>query len=318
MDSRRRPRHLQPVPTVRTLRASGPADLLALVPTLLGFHPEESLVLVTVGAADAPVHARIDLPTTQAQRTEVGSHLTAVALRSGVRRAAVVAYGRDPDRCTAAGTALADRLLDESIEVVCGVRADGHRWWLLGRPGPGEPYDLAAHPLTTRAVVEGAVVLASRTELARSLVGHDGEEAARIAVLAADAGRVDPSGDVDQRWVGARVRRFLRDGRRLDTVEVARLAGGVRRATARGAAFELITRDTADRHVDLWRDVVRRCPPALTADPAGLLAFAAWVAGDGALAWCAVERALAVDPAHGLSHAVAHALETAAPPSVWR
>ena len=50
---------------------------------------------------------------------------------------------------------------------------------------------------------------------------------------------------------------------------------------------------------------------------AGLLAFAAWLSGDGALAWCAVERCLAADPDHTLAHLVARALEQAVPPSEW-
>ena len=46
----------------RTLRAKNPEDLLAMVPQVLGFHPEESLVLLTLGEATDRFHARVDLP----------------------------------------------------------------------------------------------------------------------------------------------------------------------------------------------------------------------------------------------------------------
>ena len=50
---------------------------------------------------------------------------------------------------------------------------------------------------------------------------------------------------------------------------------------------------------------------------AALLAWAAWQSGDGALAWCALDRCDEVDPAYGLSALIAEALERAVPPSVW-
>jgi hypothetical protein len=70
--------------------------------------------------------------------------------------------------------------------------------------------------------------------------------------------------------------------------------------------------------VRVWRELVRRTPEELAAPVAGLLAFAAWLSGDGALAWCAVERALRADPDHTLARLVGRALEGAVPPSAWR
>jgi hypothetical protein len=77
-------------------------------------------------------------------------------------------------------------------------------------------------------------------------------------------------------------------------------------------------RENADVHVDLWRDVVRRSPEDLVAAPAALLGFAAWLAGDGALAWCAVDRAQQAEPGYGLAGLLAQALAGGVPPSAWR
>ena len=51
--------------------------------------------------------------------------------------------------------------------------------------------------------------------------------------------------------------------------------------------------------------------------PAALLAFAAWQAGHGALAWCAVDRCEEVDAAYSLARMVARILEDAVPPTAW-
>ena len=56
----------------------------------------------------------------------------------------------------------------------------------------------------------------------------------------------------------------------------------------------------------------------LRAAPAGLLAFAAWLTGNGALAWCAVDLAQESQPDHGLASLICQALSGAVPPSVWQ
>jgi hypothetical protein len=71
-------------------------------------------------------------------------------------------------------------------------------------------------------------------------------------------------------------------------------------------------------HVELWRDLVRRTPHDLMAAPAALLGFAAWLSGDGALAWCAVERCQEVEPDYRLAGLLTQALAGAVPPSTWR
>ena len=48
-----------------------------------------------------------------------------------------------------------------------------------------------------------------------------------------------------------------------------------------------------------------------------VLGFAAWLSGEGALAWCAVERCLEGDPGDALAHNVAALLQNAIPPSTW-
>lgn len=97
----------------------------------------------------------------------------------------------------------------------------------------------------------------------------------------------------------------------------ARLLLSVSDPSVRDAAWAGMSRATARRHVELWSDLVRRCPDDLVPHAAGVLAFAAWLAGDGALAWCAVDRGQAIDPDHSLLGLVADLLEGAVPPVAW-
>ena len=85
----------------------------------------------------------------------------------------------------------------------------------------------------------------------------------------------------------------------------------------RDVAWAEMTHANAGAHVDLWRDVVRRTPLELRAPAAALLGFAAWLSGDGALAWCAVERAQEAEPGYGLASLLTQVLAGALPPSSW-
>ena len=314
------------------VRATGPADLLALVPSLLGFHPEDSVVVLTVGDATQPFHARVDLPTDPVGVEDLAAHLAEVAARNGVTRLAVVVYSDDAGLAEAVTHELDSRLLRTCADLVCAVRADGERWWpLAGRvtgrvagpvAGPGTAYDVGSHPLMAQAVMDGTVVLGNRQELADTLVGSDPDEADEVAAMAdevllclATRQRLVTEG----RWVRDRVCRFLDDGERLDSHDVARLATLVTASVEiRDVAWAEMDHDNAGRHVDLWRDVVRRVPVELRAASAALLGFAAWLSGHGALAWCAVDCAQDAEPGHSLAGLLTQALAGALPPSVWR
>lgn len=217
---------------------------------------------------------------------------------------------------------------------MCAVRADGERWWVLGSRGggPGTPYDVASHPLTTETVVEGTVVLGSRRELAGTLVGDPGETDEVERRVEESAGRLSdlvesPLGAaaarhhlvVEGRWVRHRVRRHLEGGGRLDADDVARLLLSMHVSLeVRDVAWAEMNHANAGRHVDLWRDVVRRSPVDLRAAPAALLGFAAWLSGNGALAWCAVDQAQDAQPDYGLAGLLTQALSGAVPPAAWR
>lgn len=319
--------------TVRT-----PEDLLAVVPVLLGFEPEESVTVLTLGARGGATddrergfHARVDLPSSDVGDEALDAELDAMVeslvepvARHRVGRVVVLVHSTRRATAGLAGDRLVQALADRApeTEVIEALHADGRRWWPLlpdraTREGSGVPYDVRHHPLRLRAVVDGRVTHPSRAALAATL-DDDGEGRARLEELWARRGPRRPAADAaEEAWVAAVVAEALAGGRVLHDAAALRLLLAVRDGRCRDAACRTLTRDRAVDHVALWRDLVRRSPEELRAAPAALLGLAAWVSGDGALAWCALDRCAEVEPSHGLAVLVATALQRAVPPSAW-
>ncbi len=316
----------------RTLTIKNPGDLLAAVPALLGFHPDDSVVVLTVAGAVEPFHARADLPSDPADIVDLVAQLVEVVHRQGVDQVALVLYSDDDALCARVVDAFEESLAVIGTGVPVAVRADGERWFCAGRcdrgcPEDGTPYDATHHPISLQGVVEGRVVHGSREALRDSLVGADLDEiervseAVEVAVARADAaGRGEARTHLvsEGRWVQHRIRRFVTEGTSLDSHDVGRLLVALQSLEVRDVAWAEISRKTAPVHVDLWSDVVRRSPVESLAPPAALLAFAAWLSGHGALAWCAVDRCQDADPGYSMAGLVAQTLACAMPPSAWR
>jgi hypothetical protein len=221
---------------------------------------------------------------------------------------------------------LVGRLLDLGCEVLEVLRVDDGRWLRVPEDGSGgAPYDLQTHPFTAQLVFDGRVVHRDRAELADTLVGTDEDDATAVALAAtrfADfvlGARDDPDVlHVEARWVQRLVRRRVADQQPLDVVDAGRLLVLASLVPTRDVAWAQITRADALAHVELWRELVRRAPRDLVPGAASLLAFAAWQAGDGALAWCGLDRALEVDPDYSMAHLLAEFLVRAVPPDTWQ
>ncbi len=312
-----------PPPTPRRVVVRRPADVLAVVPVVLGFHPEDSVVLVTFGAGPG-FHARVDLPTHAADRREVAVMLARAAEANEVRRALVVVYSDDEWLSRAAADELVSSLTGSGVDVVDAIRADGERWYVLDDPGdPGTPYDLESHEITATSVYDGRVVHGSREAVRESLVPVDPDLVETVASHAAAwHGAGLPSDHAPRlrssaRWVRDRVRDWAAGGRVGPPEEVARLLVLLQHAPLRDVAWAQMSRLEARAHRELWRTVVQQCPHDLLAPPTALLAFAAWLEGDGALAWVGVERCLEVEPDYSLASLIVRTLEGAVPPHRW-
>lgn len=171
------------------------------------------------------------------------------------------------------------------------------------------PYDVSAHPFVAEAILRGHVVHGSRAELAARL-RPDPDEVALVE-------RAEPQPPATPVWVHDTLERHLAAGSRLAPAEAARLLVALADLDCRDAAWARMRRERGREEIELWVDLVRRCPEPLVGHAAAVLGFAAWVAGDGALAWCAVDRSTLADPGHSLARLVSELVASATSPDQW-
>ena len=303
--------------TTATLTARSPEDVLAAVPLVLGFMPEESVVMLTFGA-EHPFHARLDLPRNARERRAAAEALVDPAVRHRVRRVLFVLYAVDAALARSCARALVRAFTRRGVDVVDVLRSDGRCWFVVpldptGSESAGTPYDVTGHLFTAQSVAAGRVTRSSRDELAAS-VAPDPPAAAAVEAAARDLEQGAPP---DLAWLCATVDRWGAGVDPPDPATAARLLVALRDRGARDAVLDAVDREEADQRLPLWSCLVRAAPNDLLAPVASVLAFHAWLAGDGALAWCALERAAEGEPACSLADVVAEALEQALPPSLW-
>ena len=300
-----------------TLTARTAEDVLAAVPLVLGFVPEESVVMLTSGATH-PFHARLDLPRTGKERRSAAESLVGPVVRHRVGRVVFVLYAADAALARSCARVLVRTFLRRGVEVADVLRTDGSRWFVVSLDGkgpepPGTPYDLTGHLFTAQAVAAGRVTLSSRRELAETVAADPRAVAAVTEVLGADGWlEVD-----DAAWLPDVIASLVTSGARPDAPTTARLLTALARPAGRDAAMGGLTRQLAEERLPVFSALVRAAPPPLLAPVASVLAFLAWLSGDGALAWCALDRAAEGDPPCTLADAVAEALDLALPPDVW-
>ncbi|MFK5583914.1 DUF4192 family protein [Serinicoccus sp. LYQ131] len=254
--------HDDPSPQVRV---SGARQLLALLPRLLGYHPDHSVVLVltetstTPGAPSSPARVvmscRLDVPTVQ-ELPALSAQLAPVLRRAvdgtpGIRL--MHAFGHDldegpdgrprPDLVAALHLALL-RLADEAgahLHDLLLVRDEGRS--LLPVVADGEPVhpvpgwtgspDPRDVPATADLVLRGRGALRSRTELV-SLVRRRDPEAGRataVALAVQDVGGPPPDVNEGLTLLTA----CVLQGHRPTPAERARITRVLRRRWARDA-----------------------------------------------------------------------------------
>lgn len=299
----------------RMLSLHTPEDLVACVPVIFGFMPEESVVLMTLGGPQS-FHARADLPSLD------DLDRLAVMLLDAVRQhrsesVAFLTISADTGRARLMLALLAAIFESEGIEVLAGVAVDGRRWWSLADEvtgSEGTPYDVKGHRFHADAVLRGEVVDRSRDDIA-ALVALDTDAAGPVAAAIAAASY--EACDTDGLRALSMARRGLGTTSEPADEEVAWL---LRAIDADGVVDELaaeLNRPQGKAYAAWWASIARRSPDPWSRHPAALTAMAAWLAGDGALAWCAVDRVRTVTVEHPLAELVAGLIEAAESPIDW-
>lgn len=303
-------------------RIAGPGELLQAVPYLLGFRPHESLVLIGLAHGELVVTARLDLADAEASCAV--EETIATLSRGGAREIIAAVYDEGAAPCVIAGRItlpwsevvafVADVTSTLGCDLVDVLLVAGQRWWsyLCGAPECCPPHgrELPTQPsaFATAATVAGVVALPDRATLAASLDPLPSTERAELipAIAAAENASVAAVLDARASRHERSVKRAMFAAARASAAP--RWAGIPDRGVARfGAALvEGPIRDAVwmavdDQRLDgraLWRELARRLPSPYDAAPLFLFGWAAWRAGDGALARIAAERVVDTDPGY--------------------
>jgi Domain of unknown function (DUF4192) len=332
----------RPTRSMPKIKVGSVAGFLAVVPHLLGFHPDRSLVVVGLDSA----HGRIILafrynlpdPPDPVRAGEIAGHAAAVLGQRGAATAIAAGYGPGA-LVTPVAAPLRAALQTAGITVRDLLRVEDGRYWsyVCQDPGccppDGVAFDGPAHPAAAALTAAGLDALPGRASLAAALTPVIGAAAEamnqateralrRAEELAAPA----PSREDATRLVVDAGRAAVREaigvyrggGRITDDDRLAWLAVMLADLRVRDDAWARMEPRHRAAHRRLWTDLVRRARDPYVPAPASLLAFTAWQSGEGALANVAIERALAADPGYSMAHLLGQAVDAGLPPSAAR
>ncbi|OMC13907.1 DUF4192 domain-containing protein [Mycobacterium sp. SP-6446] len=312
-----------------------PGALIAALPAVLGFVPENSLVLVSVGDGELGSVLRVDLGPELVERV---GHLAEVAGAAGPEAAIAViveAEGADCPGCNEEyrqlSAALTEALARHDIElwavhVVDRVEAGG-RWHCVDECGAGGAVDdPSASPLAAAAVLDGRRLYRRRADL-QAVVAPD-ERAQRpelaVAVTERAAAReaapgADPAGRCrrDVRNAMAAAARVA-GGQPLSDAEVAELGCALSDPQVRDILYALAVGQKAGDAESLWAALARALPPPWRVEALVLLAFSAYARGDGPLAGVSLDAALRCAPDHRMAGMLDTALQSGLRPEQIR
>jgi hypothetical protein len=318
--------------------------ILAVVPHLLGFHPDHSLVVLGISGPHGRIRLafRYDLPEPpdRALSAEIAAHAAAVLAREHLTVAMVIGYG--PGQAVTPVTDVAVPALRSAGIILNDVlRVDEGRYWSYLCENPqccppdGTPCDPAGHPAAAALEAAGLAARTNRAALADTLtrtaeatgpMAQAVERARRRAArLIEDSLHATPDGDILQsiadagrRSVRLAVAQYRRGAQLADLDEVAWIGLALTDLRVRDDAWARMDPKFNEAHQRMWTHLVRMLPAEFAPAPAALLAFTAWQSGDGALAAIAIQRALDADPGYSMAKLIGEALQAGLPPAAAR
>ena len=321
-------------PKTTTIRDLG--GLLAVLPTMLGFYPERSIIVCFLRGSRIALTMRADLDG--ARIGELASTATMAAARAGASELIIVGY--IPNISVVIHEALKDLALAIEKETMGGstaltvstLAAVGRSGWTeLPMWGSAIPNlrplaELTEHPIHVERVVAGMAPAKSRADLvARVQAGSDAPSdefmdgwRTQIEAMSGMAGH-EMAKVLDELLTAYE---GLPDGELPNQHSMGRLAALVNDGQARDVASLRVSTEPSHRWVDLWAAISRSTDDKAAIVPLSLCALASWVRGDGALANAALDQAEALADAsdagrHPLTRIVRSVLVNAIAPEHW-
>jgi hypothetical protein len=301
-----------------------PGALIAAVPAVLGFVPQNSLVIVGIERGQMGAVMRLDLEDAfdgavdgLADVASTSGADAAIAVIVAEDRAGHPSFDSDCEGLCAHIAAVFEgfdiTLID--AHVVDRIAAGG-RWRCADGCGlEGSVDDPAASPLSAAAVLDGRRLYGSRRELEAVITPDSDGDVGALAQAIDELGAAapDPPEHARRREAVAFVLECVRRveaGEKPTDAETARLAHGFTDVIVRDAVYALALGPLADAAEQLWLHLARTLPAPWRAEALTFVGFFAYARGDGPLAGVALEAALDVDPAHRMARLLDNALQS--------
>ena len=305
-----------------------PHDLLAAVPFLIGYHPTDSLVLISVKSDSLEMAMRIDFPKNPPEGSYqlLASHLK----RDNSEGALIVAY--EPADSLAGPEVLhnvADAVasLDIPIRELMLVRNNHWRSLLCSDdkccpPEGNQIEEFVNSRIAAEQVASGKVLPFSDSEglthsISATILAKDINWNAQVVGF-----RVDPDANNlnELQRDGAESILLLADfysqnGFCKDYDLMARVLGRLSDIQVRDFALGCHSDQTINSYWAMWRDLLRIAPPKFVAPVASVFASIAYENGEGALAHRALDRAIEDDPEYSLARLLRRVFSSGWPPS---
>jgi hypothetical protein len=316
--------------TDNTIKLRKPADVLAAVPYLLGFHPTDSIVLVGLEGTYVRVVIRLDLPPSSADTPQIAERCVRTLTANRMSRALLIGYGPGC-QITPIMDGISTRMTGAGIEIMEMLRCQDGRYWSYTCHDPqccpldGTPYDQVSSEAAAVAVVSGLVAAADQEAFTKIVAPIDGPER-RIMREATDAARARATAllaaPTEYGWLVEGLRQFhlccdhIEAGRKIPAQEIAWMGVLLTSIPIRDITFAVGSERGDDLCQRLWTDLTRRVEPEYVPGPATNLAFLAVRSGNGPLARIAVNRALSADPTYRFAHLLMTALDIGVSPTM--
>ena len=305
---------------------TSPHDLLVAVPFLMGFSPEESLIVIGIREEAINIAMRFDLENSDYQ--EIVTHLQ----RWRCDCSMIISYTHQADT-KELHSQVRELISATGILVRESLLVQGKRWKselcsdLSCCPQEGNPIpEIANSAIAAEQVLLGhRMPYASREELENSLRSDDSLESLTNQVCLA----IELIPEIDYRQDP---RPLQREGAEAISKVVARAEAGeslsdstllalvlvrLKDLQVRDFALGCINEENLEKLIDLWRWIVRIAPSRYVAPVATLLAATAYEKGDGVLAQSALDRALEHDDEYPLAHLLKRVFAAGWPPETF-
>lgn len=290
------------------LKGSSRTDLLCIPAIMLGFHPQDSCVVIALKGAAVAMCARVDLRWFAGDAERTLRQLNNALGNVPEARIVLVGFG-DPDDASISVAELADALGWDRI--ADALISQGDRYWVVPATGAPIAFSFDRSALAAQAVFQGIRIDATRAEAVLPVMVTEEVDPDLVARCRAAVAYIQPS-------VGFAVLRELAESSEPLGVEegltLALLLGDEDRLGA------LATRLSTDTAPVIWPNLVaaRRFGPPETAPPVlALLALASWLSGRGAAHVAALEELTRIDARHPLAGVLSALHEQGLPPDRW-